>query len=133
MRSPADQPGRPRRPTRSVVAVATVLAVVTLGGCGGSRGPSGPTVAVSITDNTFSPADVTVPAGGAVQWTSTSKSERHNLIPVVDGSFKKHADLLKPGETATISFPKAGYYAYYRQIHGTPTSGQRGVVHVTAA
>jgi len=115
---------------RSAVAA---LAVFVLGACGGGDAtPSGPTVAVAITDTTFTPAEVTMSAGGAVQWTNTSKTERHNIIPVVAGSFKKHDELIKNGESVTIVFTKAGDYPYYCSLHGSPTSGQRGTVHVTA-
>jgi plastocyanin len=113
--------------------VVTALAVLALGGCGGEAAPAGPTVDVTITDTTFAPAEVSVPAGATVRWTSSSRTERHNIIPVVDGSFTEHKNLIKPGESVTSRFSKPGDYAYYCQIHGSPTTGQRGVVRVTAA
>ena len=100
---------------------------------GGGHAPRGPTVGVAIADTTFTPSDVTIPVGGAVQWTNTSATERHNIIPTVVGSFKKHDALLKNGESVTIAFAKAGDYAYYCSLHGSPTAGQRGIVHVTAS
>ena len=124
MRSPAT--------LRTVVAALAAVAVLTLGGCGGESAPAGPTVDVTITDTTFAPAEVSVPAGATVRWTSSSRTERHNIIPVVDGAFTKHTDLIKPGESVTSRFSKPGDYAYYCQIHGSPTTGQRGVIRVTA-
>lgn len=117
---------------RRFASVIVATSVLALAGCGGDGGPTGPTVAVTIDDATFAPAEITVAAGGAVAWTSASKTERHTILPVQAGAFKAHTDLVKPGETVTITFAKAGDYAYYCSIHGTPTSGQRGVVHVTA-
>lgn len=37
-------------------------------------------------------------ATGAVRWTSTSATERHNILPGVDGSFAKHDTLIKSAE-----------------------------------
>jgi plastocyanin len=110
-----------------------MAALAVLGACGGggSSSPSTVDAEVTITDSAFTPADVSVSAGGTVQWTSTSASERHNILPVTEGAFAKHDSLIKPGEKVTITFPKVGDYAYYCSIHGSPTSGQRGVVHVT--
>jgi plastocyanin len=112
--------------------VAGTLLVGACGGSGGGSSSSNVGAQVTIEDATFTPADITVTAGQAVQWTNTSAQERHNILPVVDGSFAKHEALLKNGEKVTITFAKAGDYAYYCAIHGSPTSGQRGVVHVTA-
>lgn len=111
---------------------ATVIGVALAACSGDNTAPSGPTVAVAIADTTFAPAEVTVPAGGAVQWTNTSQTERHNLIPVTAGAFKQHDALIKKAETVTIRFSKVGDYAYYCALHGSPTGGQRGVIHVTA-
>jgi plastocyanin len=108
-------------------------AILAMAACGGDSGPAGPTVAVVINDTTFAPAEISVPAGGAVQWTSASKSERHTIIPVDAKAFKAHTDLIAPGESVTITFRTAGDYAYYCSIHGKPNAGQHGVVHVTAA
>lgn len=37
-------------------------------------------------------------ATGTVRWTSTSATERHNILPVIDGSFAKHDTLIKSAE-----------------------------------
>ncbi len=118
------------RSPRFAFALGAVLA---LGACGGSGGntPAPVGAQVTITDATFSPADISITAGHSVQWTNTSANERHNILPVVAGSFAKHETLIKNGEKVTITFAKAGDYAYYCSIHGSPTGGQRGVVHVT--
>ncbi len=123
-----------RRNVRLVVrATAAAMVLGAFAACGGGgHAPSGPTVGVAIADTTFTPSEVTIPVGGAVQWTNTSATERHNIIPTVVGSFKKHDALLKNGESVTIAFAKAGDYAYYCSLHGSPTAGQRGIVHVTA-
>ena len=123
----------PSRARRAVTLAAVSLSIVSLVGCGGDRSPNGPIVAVAVNDSTFAPADVTVVAGGAVQWTSASKSERHTIIPVDASAFTAHTDLIKPGESVTVTFSKPGDYAYYCSIHGKPNAGQHGVVHVTAA
>ena len=117
------------RPARLVLVAAAVFA---LGACGSDSPPADVGAQVTITDTTFAPADIGIIAGAAVQWTNTSATERHNILPVVEGSFEKHDALIKPGEKVTITFARVGDYAYYCAIHGSPTAGQRGVVHVTA-
>jgi plastocyanin len=123
----------------STVALAARVAAAAgsaflIGSCGASdQKPTGPTVAVTITDTTFTPAEITVVVGGAVQWTSASRTERHNIIPSIAGSFKKHETQIKPGESVSITFTKPGDFAYYCAIHGSPTAGQRGIVHVSAS
>jgi plastocyanin len=123
-------------PHRPIACASVLAAVLLLGACGGGSGagssPANVAAEVTITDATFAPAEVGVTVGRAVQWTNTSATERHNILPVVEGSFAKHDTLIKNGEKVTITFQKVGDYAYYCSIHGSPTSGQRGVVHVTA-
>jgi len=115
---------------RLTIATGAVLA---LGACGGGSGAGAARVdaEVAITDVSFTPAVVSISAGRAVRWTSTSATERHNILPVVGGSFAKHDTLIKSGEKVTITFDKVGDYAYYCSIHGSPTAGQRGTVKVS--
>ena len=122
-----------RRPARRAsTAAAAAIALFALGACGGGSGDAAARIGaeVAISDVLFTPADVTVNAGDAVRWTNTSATERHNILPVVDSSFKKHDALIKNREQVTIRFTKPGEYAYYCSIHGSPTGGQRGIVRV---
>ncbi len=119
---------------RTIAAtLAFAIAVLATGCSGATAVPTGPVVQVAIADLTFNPNDVTVPQGATVRWTNTSVSERHTILPAVDGAFKPHDSLIKNGESVSTTFTKPGDYAYYCSIHGSKTAGQRGVIHVTNA
>lgn len=115
------------------VCLTISCAVFALGACGGGSdaGSARVDAEVTIADVAFTPDVVSITVGGAVRWTSTSATERHNILPVVDASFAKHDTLIKSGEKVTITFDKVGAYAYYCSIHGSPTAGQRGIVQVS--
>ena len=115
----------------AILALTLGLAVVVTRCGGGTTSPTGPIVQVAIADLTFTPNAITIPRGATVRWTNTSATERHNILPVVDGAFKPHDSRIKNGESVSTTFAKAGDYAYYCSVHGSKTSGQRGVVHVT--
>lgn len=117
---------------RSLLASIGLLAAV---GCGGgdsdSGAPSGPTGesgpnAVTVGNNFFSPADLSVPTGTAVTWVWAEGAESHN-VTFDDGSAGS------PTQSAgdfRRTFTGAGTFAYHCTIHGA--SVMRGTVTVSA-
>ena len=98
------------------------------------------TIAVSIVDRTFEPANVVIHPGDTVTWTVTkSVNEPHTVTSVdADASGKKVFDsgidnsnkLKDVGGTFSFTFENAGSYAYVCQIHpdmkGTVTVAAEG-------
>jgi plastocyanin len=82
--------------------------------------------AVSVQDSEFNPFNADVAAGGAVTWTWVG-ALAHN-VTWVGGGFTNSAT--QSTGTHQVTFPSAGTYTYYCDIHGTPTTGMRGTVTV---
>jgi plastocyanin len=78
-------------------------------------------VTIHIRDNSFDPTPVTVQPGATVRWINDGRNT-HNVTSSTAGRFRSGA--LRPGKSFTHSFPRAGDFAYYCTLHGTPTSGQ---------
>lgn len=70
-------------------------------------------VSVSIRDMAYSPASVTVKVGDTVVW--TNRDDQDHTVNARDGSFS--SGNLKPGDTFTHRFAKAGKYAYSCSLH----------------
>jgi plastocyanin len=91
----------------SVAAVAAALvAIVALTGC--SSGPSA-NPQVSITKTGFSPAQVTVKAGGTVTWTNQDVTAQ--TVTARDLSFD--SSTVYPHKSYSRTFKTAGTYEYY--------------------
>lgn len=87
-------------------------------------------VVVDTRDNSFREAYITVQAGTPITWKNRGRTE-HNVLPVEPGAFASiEAEDLEPGEEGTVTFAKAGDYAYYCSLHGTTTAGMVGAVRV---
>jgi plastocyanin len=116
----------------AVVTGAVVLAAAL--GFGGSASAAPPTkspkpkAAIEVGDNFFKPAEVEVAAGTVVTWTNKGKI-LHNVVPVKGSAWGTKA--LTKGKSYSYRFKKPGRYAYYCSFHGSPNSGQRGVIVVT--
>jgi plastocyanin len=82
--------------------------------------PSG--ASVSILDNSFSPASLTVPAGTTVVWTNRGGS-KHTVTAA--GTFD--SGILSPGASFSFTFATAGTYGYVCELHG----GMSGSIVVT--
>jgi plastocyanin len=88
-------------------------------------------VTVSIRDNTFSPANLSIEDGTTVRWVNDGRNV-HNVTPG-RRSTSYGSGNLKPGKSYVQTFPEAGSFAYYCTLHGTPTSGQHGRVSIGGA
>jgi plastocyanin len=86
------------------------------------------TIAVSIADKTFEPANVVIAAGDTVTWTVTkSINEPHTVTSgesggadvgkAFDSGIDNSAKLKDNGGTFSFTFETAGTYAYFCQIH----------------
>lgn len=84
-------------------------------------------VTIHIKDNFYDPDAATIAPGATVRWVNDGRNP-HTVTSSTAGQFD--SGVLKPGRSFTRTFPKAGTYAYYCTLHGTPTSGQRGALGV---
>lgn len=113
------------------VGLLIVLAMM-VSACGYGDSPSEPgnrTATVAVVDDSFDPSSVTVETGGTVTWEWQGSNE-HNVT-------WSSADLADSSTQVSgshsVTMPSdTGNYDYYCTIHGTPTSGMRGTVTVTA-
>ncbi|MBK9711232.1 MAG: cupredoxin domain-containing protein [Kouleothrix sp.] len=94
--------------------------------------PAPATKNISIKDNAFDPKTITVNVGDTLTWTIAGQNE--HTVTADGGTFD--SDDLKAGEKTTFSvtFTKAGTFAYYCQYHGGAGGiGMSGTVVVQAA
>lgn len=121
---------------RAIMLLAINLAI----GCGGASSASGPSTStgnppppantVRVTNNAFTPGDLTVPAGTTVTWNWDSCSSD----PYGTGqTCVSHSVVLDDGSVAsatlstgsfTHQFTTAGTYPYHCAIHGAAMSGR---------
>jgi plastocyanin len=85
---------------------------------------------VSVINNSFSPAAITIAAGTTVRWTWASTARDHNVTP--DGTEPaRSGDLIDGPATYTYQFNTPGTYRYYCELHGSPGgAGMSGTVTV---
>jgi plastocyanin len=118
--------GMPRH-RRALIVAATLLATIAVLRVAPAHAA---TVNVTVADNVFQPASVTIAAGDTVVWTQPG-SRVHN-VTADDGSFS--SGNLAAGGTFSRVFASAGTFRYYCSIHGAPGGiGMSGVVVVQAA
>ncbi len=87
-------------------------------------------VTVHIRDNVFSPANLDVEPGTTVRWVNDGRNN-HNVTP--SSAKGGGSGNLKPGKSYVRTFEDAGAFAYYCNLHGTPTKGQHAQVAVGEA
>jgi plastocyanin len=68
---------------------------------------------IKISDFSFQPAVLKVPAGSVVTW--TNKDEEPHTVVSTDDAFKSRA--LDTDETFSFTFEKAGMYKYFCSVH----------------
>lgn len=101
-------------------SVVRALAIVVLAGCGGggSDAPTAPTGGgangVTVGNNFFSPASLSVATGATVTWTWAMGDAQHTV------TFDDNAPGSNPQSSGTFqrTFPTAGTYTYFCSIHG---------------
>jgi plastocyanin len=125
---------------KAVLLVA--FASVALLGCSGSgsgsgsgattsstQAPQSGTVTVSVIDNNFRPADITVTKGSIVVWTNEGRAE-HNIVAFGPTPFHVDTKSFPPGSTYSWIAGETGTFRYYCSIHGTATAAMYGSVTV---
>jgi plastocyanin len=126
-----------------VVAGALALVVSACGGAGAKSASTSdpspataavlPPVAVQVSDNEYTPAQVHAKVGQAVTWAS-SGGNPHDIEPADPAArWGSSIETLGQGGSYSMTFGEAGTYAYYCTIHGTKNGkGMAGVVVVDA-
>jgi plastocyanin len=81
-------------------------------------------VGVSIEDNFFSPANITIPKGTTVNWTHNGR----NTHTVTSGTVSSASGLfdsgnLNPGQVFSFQFNSTGVIPYFCRIHGSLMTG----------
>ena len=119
---------------RIALALITALAVAACGGTGASSSapaaatpasaPGNGAPAVTIANFAFAPADLTVAAGSTVTWKNSDGAG--HTVKSVDGGFAS-SGTLKTGDAYSVTFSKAGTFAYVCAIH----SSMHGTITVT--
>lgn len=91
---------------------------------------AGPALAesVSIGDNFYSPATVTINAGDSVTWTNNGQAP--HSVTSTDGLFDSSPncpgnvdDCIQPGGNYTHTFNSVGSFDYYCRVHGFSMAG----------
>jgi plastocyanin len=77
------------------------------------------TAAVSVMDDVFSPASVTIRTGGTVTWTWRSS----NLHTVTSNTGAFDSGTPQSSGTFSHTFATAGSYPYHCEVHGLSMSG----------
>jgi plastocyanin len=111
--------------------------------------PSEPTV-MRFLDDTTANSNISVSVGTTVTWTNESNNVPHTVTfpvlgqappagpgdlvppsggPAYDGTVLTNSGVMSPGQSYTLTFTKAGTYAYYCLFHDGPT-GMIGTVTV---
>ncbi len=107
---------------------AAAFVVAALTACGGGDGDD--VVTVTMMDNSFDPAAVTVAAGQPLVFDNVGQVI-HNAIDV-DGAWNT-AEAVDPGESDTITIDEPGTYTFYCSLHAPPdgSAGMSGTLTVT--
>jgi plastocyanin len=113
------------RHTILLAALVSAAACSDDNGDGGSGPPEGD---VLVENNVFDPSSLQVAPGASVVWAWSSGGTTHN-VTFDDGEASGN----RSDGTYERTFATAGTYPYHCTIHGSATSGMRGVVTVTAS
>lgn len=97
------------------------------GGGGGGGGNPVPTTSVTVQDNVFSPAAISVARGASVTFTWNG-SQLHNVTWVSGGLANSPT---QTSGTHQVTMPSTtGELVYFCTIHGSASGGMRGTVQV---
>ena len=109
------RPRRPARRTRAVASTLALLLVAAVGGCAADRETAvePADAVVTVRDLAFSPREVTVPAGGTVEWRFDDDGLYHH-VSSTDGFFE---NAIGGDGTYRFTFDEPGTYAYDCSIH----------------
>lgn len=74
---------------------------------------------VTVDDNQYAPAEITVPVGSTVTWQNTAQNAPHSA-KAKDGSFD--TGYIMPGAEGTATMSKAGSFEYFCEPHPYKTA-----------
>mgnify|MGYP001582873607 CR=1 FL=1 len=100
---------------RALLAAASLL-LLALAGCSSSPSGGGEHKDVTLRDNSFSPATLSVGVGQAVEFHNSGARTHTVTMHVPDGAAAKDTQLNAGGATS-YTFSKAGTYHVYCKIH----------------
>lgn len=104
-------------PPGAIAFTATALA---------DAGPSATVELFTSGTTRFAPGTLNIAAGTTVSW--VWRDGIHDIIPTGTPSFPGVSVAREGGPAHRFAFTQVGSYSYYCSVHGTPTSGMRGVV-----
>jgi plastocyanin len=113
-----------------MLASALVAVVTSVTGAAPAHAEDYEEVTVTIRDNLFSPARLTISPGTVVRWVNEGRND-HNVRPDSGRAFG--TGLLKPRKAYEHRFDTPGVYGYYCSFHGAPGRGQWGTIIVKNA
>lgn len=96
---------------------------------------AGTTVMVQVVNNEFLPSTFNLKAGGIVTFTWATGSGPHNVAPVAPNVIPASSNPAPPGThsapyTFDATFPTAGTFKFYCEVHGGVDTGMRGTITV---
>ena len=98
------------------------------GGDGGGNG-GGTENTVTVSNNTFSPASLTVAAGTTVTWSWTSSASNHNVVGDDANNPPSSGAPTDGPQTYQFAFGQPGTFRYHCTVHGGPGgSGMSGTI-----
>ena len=98
------------------------------GGDGGGNG-GGTENTVTVSNNTFSPASLTVAAGTTVTWSWTSSASNHNVVGDDSENPPSSGSPTDGPHTYQFAFGQPGTFRYHCTVHGGPGgSGMSGTI-----
>jgi plastocyanin len=112
---------------RQALLLATLVAATACSDDDGDGGQEPAEGDILVRNNFFDPGTFEVAPGATVVWGWSSGGVSHN-VTFTDGESSGN----QTSGTYQRTFAEAGSYPYHCTIHGTPTSGMRGSVTVTA-
>jgi plastocyanin len=115
---------------RCFVALTVTLAGLATAGAGAAHAEDYPEVTVTMTDNSFGPARLTIDPGTVVRWQNDGRND-HNVIADGKGGFTSKT--IKRGKSYEHEFEKPGVFGYSCTFHGAPHHGMYGTIIVRNA
>jgi plastocyanin len=82
---------------------------------------------ITVANDRFEPASLTVSAGTTVVWTWAAGAFQHNVSPVATEPARS-GNLVNAPASYEFTFNTPGTYSYYCELHGSPTFGMRGTI-----
>src|ERR687884_21201 len=116
--------------TIGVMAIIGLMALFTLLPSAGAAPRAAETKVVDAKNFQFNPKTITINVGDLITWKNGDSTE--HTATADDGSF--NTDDIEAGQEKTVTFSKAGTFAYYCKYHGGPGGkGMSGTVVVQEA